>query len=264
VHRRNIDLRAIHFGAALFGQSEDHLVQGRYGSVAEPVPAEGLRHAEADDDGFDFIGSEHKGGQFKRAVEAVADACLALNGNSRQGEIADIAIDGSLGDREKIGELGGGREPLRSQVLHDLKEPVGAAHAATLSGSGVKTHPVAFGVAKLGVDAHVSGQLCARQEDSAPGRHDAREHGVEGVAGVEVDDRAFEGWLEARDGHDTSAGGAVAIVGKDGERGGTHVAAVEGDCEHLLVERTCAIDVKRRDFKPTDCLVHGCMMQRGC
>jgi hypothetical protein len=50
--------------------------------------------------------------------------------------------------------LRGGGEPPCTQVLHDLKEPVGTAHAATLSGSGEQAHPVAFGVAELSIESY--------------------------------------------------------------------------------------------------------------
>ena len=81
VHRRDVDLRSLDFGAAAFGQGQDDLVQSRDGRVAEPVAREGLRHAQADDNRLDFIGSEHEGRQFERAVKPVADAGLALNGD---------------------------------------------------------------------------------------------------------------------------------------------------------------------------------------
>jgi len=146
---RCIDLRAFNLGAAVLWKSEDYFVEGRNGSVAEPLPGEGLRHAEPYDDSIDFIGSEHEGCKLEGPFEAIPYPCLAHYGYAGKRNIADVAIDGSLGDGEELSQLRGGSEPPRSKVLHDLKEPVRTAHAATLSGSGEQAHPVAFRIPEL-------------------------------------------------------------------------------------------------------------------
>ena len=222
MHGRRVDLWAFNLSAAVLGQGEDDLVEGGNGGVAEAVTGEGLSHAQANDNGFDFIWSEHEGGEFKGAVEAVANACLALHGNPGEREIANVAIDSSLGDGQQFCKLRGGGEPPRTQVLHDLEKPIGAAHAETIAGAaasgvGVQAHAVSFCVDEVRVGAHAGRKLGARQDDFAAGLRDAGEHGIEGRVGVEVDDGAFSRRLEAGACDEGAACGVVAIVGEDGE-----------------------------------------------
>jgi len=132
------------------------------------------------------------------------------------------------------------------------------------SGVGVQAHAVAFGVEDLGECPHAWPKFCSGLGDGAAGGSDAREHGIERWVCVEIDDRALSGRLQSGACHEASAGGLIAIVGKNGERGGAHVAAVEGDCENLLVECACTIEVKRRDFEPADGFVHGARMTGCC
>jgi len=169
MHGWRVDLRAFYFRAAVFGQRENDFVESGNGCIAEPLPCEGLGHTQTHDDGFDFIGREHKGSQFKRAVEAVADTCLALYGDSGEGDIADVAIDGALGDGKEPCKLRGGGEPPRTQVLHDLEEPVSATHAETISGIRMNADAVSFCVDKMCEGAHAGRQLGARQDDLAAG-----------------------------------------------------------------------------------------------
>src|SRR5579875_1126626 len=131
--------------------------------------------------GFDEACAEHKRGEFFRsehewrkvevAAKRVADASLAFDGLAGELEVANVAIDGALGDLKPLGKCVGGLQASRAQHLHDAEEAVGTPHACTSCGgrelvtTAVQANVVAFRISDAGEEAEAAGDLCARNED---------------------------------------------------------------------------------------------------
>ena len=120
--------RAIDFLATGFGEREGDFGDRGTDMAGEIGSAPGLDHARAGDQSLDLVGREHDGREIEARAEAVADAGLALDGDAGDGEIADVPIDGALGDLQPAGELRGGGQTPPAQVLDDLEEPISAPY----------------------------------------------------------------------------------------------------------------------------------------
>ena len=57
---------------------------------------------------------------------------FAANRDARNFQVTDVPIDGSLGDTQLVRQLLAGGASPSAEELHQLKEPIGAAHTALL------------------------------------------------------------------------------------------------------------------------------------
>ncbi len=104
--------------------------EGRTGSSSVFSAAHGLDEAGAEDEGREFFGGEHEGWEIEVAAQGVADAGFAFDGLAVELEVANVAIDGSFGDLEPLGESASGLQATGAEELHDAEEPVGASHGS--------------------------------------------------------------------------------------------------------------------------------------
>jgi len=93
----------------------------------------GQRQEEAQRQRQRLVLGEHQRRQVIAGPQAVADAGFAVDGNTRQQQITYIAIDRPRRDFEPFGKLGCRGQAPRPQMLNDLEQPVGAAHAGPSS-----------------------------------------------------------------------------------------------------------------------------------
>ena len=126
-HRR-VDLGA--GDAVLFGvgQHGADLDQRLVGGACHGGAAKGAHHARAGNQRHDLVTREHQRRKVETLPHHVANAGLAVDRHPGRLQVGDVAIDGSLGNLEPRAELLGGDQTATTQMLHDLKEPVGAAH----------------------------------------------------------------------------------------------------------------------------------------
>ena len=127
-HRR-VDLGA--GDAVLFGvgQHRADLDQRFFGRPCHGGAAKGAHHARAGNQRHDLVTREHQRRKVETLPHHVADARLPVDRHAGRLQVGDIAIDGAVGHLEPLAELLRGDQPATPQMLHDLKEPVGAAHA---------------------------------------------------------------------------------------------------------------------------------------
>jgi len=70
--------------------------------------APGLHETRAEHKCGEFVGCEHEGREIEVAAQRVADAGFAFDGLAVDLEVAYVAVDGSLGDLEPLGECASG------------------------------------------------------------------------------------------------------------------------------------------------------------
>jgi len=123
------------------GRQYDRLLLAQHGAIYDAIrrrdgeaaaraiaAAPGADEARAGDQRDDLVTREHERGQIVAVAHHVADAGLAVDRHAARLQVGDIAVDGALGDLERLGELGRGQQPTAPQILDDLKQAVGASH----------------------------------------------------------------------------------------------------------------------------------------
>ncbi len=147
--------------------------------------APGLHEASAEDQSREFVAGEHQWREIEVAAQGVADACLAFDRHARGLKVADVAIDGAIGDLEFFGEHARGLQAAATEDSNDTEESVGASHAPILDCRAglppafsqtyqiarVQADVVAFGVFEAGEGAEAAGDRSGfmRMVPPAPG-----------------------------------------------------------------------------------------------
>jgi len=101
--------------------------------AGEGGPSLSFNHARSGDESFDFIHGEHDGRKIEACAQPVSHAGLSLDGHTGNREIAYVPINGPFGDFEPTGEPGGGGEASPAQMLHNLEQPIGTPHVASIA-----------------------------------------------------------------------------------------------------------------------------------
>src|SRR5690606_14249851 len=79
---------------------------------------------------LDLLLLEHERWGIEAGFEHVADASLAFDGNAACDQVLNVAIDGPLGDLQRLAQIASAHRSLAAHQLYDFGQAVGAAHAA--------------------------------------------------------------------------------------------------------------------------------------
>ena len=110
------------------GSTASILISARRAASDRLDAAPGLSEACAEHQRLELLAVEHQRRQVEALAQGIAHAGLALDGDARQHEVADVTIDRALRDFQPLGERAGGGEAPAAQQFDELEQPVGAAH----------------------------------------------------------------------------------------------------------------------------------------
>ena len=110
--------------------------------------AKGADQPGTGDQRHHLIAGEHQGRQVEPGPHHIADARLAINRHARPDQVGDIAVNGARRHFQPKGQLRRRHQPTAAQMLHDLKQAVGAAHG--LAFRLKQTDRIAIGVLRIG------------------------------------------------------------------------------------------------------------------
>ncbi len=129
---RCIQPRQRHLLASRRRQHRLDLVERQFRRLRQRVAAQRFHQPGAQHQRFEFVAIEHDRGQIEAAAQLVADARFALDRHAAGDQIADVAVDGALGNVQPFGELARGERAPSAEVFDELKQAVGAAHRRSL------------------------------------------------------------------------------------------------------------------------------------
>ena len=113
-------------------------------AFASSASAQDFDDARPEDERFDLLLLEHERRQVEACAQHVADAGFALDRDAARHEILDVAIDGALGDLERLAQILGARHLLAAHELDNLEQAIGAAHAVIRCWVAVRVPSVAL------------------------------------------------------------------------------------------------------------------------
>ncbi len=102
-------------------QDRQHLLLGGFQRLRQRLTAPGFQQPNRSDQRLGLFGGQHQRRQIVARQQPVAAARFALHRYAGEGEIANIAIDGTLRHAQPLRQQRGGSEPPAAQDLHNLK-----------------------------------------------------------------------------------------------------------------------------------------------